>query len=140
MNFEALVAIVVHVAVLITAQVTGQMHPIQMLLENISIKEVFLAEIAPRMGQDLGTAITRWVTVLDMRAQFLHVIDALLSDEYRATFDADETESFLMRGFHVAPQAFLVREILLMGAIRDKAGKRAELHALDFGCAIGVVD
>jgi len=48
-----------------------------------------------------------------MHAQFLHMVDALLSDENSAAFEADETESLLMDGLHVTPQALLVGECLL---------------------------
>ena len=78
--------------------------------------------------------------MLYMQSQLLGVIDALLANENGATLEADQTESLLVRRLHVASQALLVRELLLVLAIVHQACQCAQLHALDFRVAIGVVD
>ena len=78
--------------------------------------------------------------MLDMQSQLLGVIDALLANEDRATLEADQTESLLVRCLHVAPKALLVRKLLLVLAIVHQTGQCAKFHALDFRVAIGVVD
>ena len=92
-----------------------------MLLKGHAVKEEFLAEVAPWMRQDLGTALRSRVTIVDMVSEFLHVIDALLSDKHCATLEANETKCFLMSSLHVSSQALLVREMLPRLAVVDQA-------------------
>ena len=130
MHLKRLVVVVVHVAILIATQVTRQVHAIQVLNEHIAIKEELLAKVTPRVREDLCTTITRWVSMLDVPSQVLHVIDSLLTDEHCAALKADETKGLLMRVFHVASQAFLVWEVILGRALVDQASQSSELHAL----------
>ena len=130
MHLKRLVVVVVHVAILIATQVTRQVHAVQVLNKHIAVKEELLAEVTPWVGEDLCTTITRWVPMLDVSSQVLHVIDSLLTDENCAAFQADETKGLLMRVFHVAPQAFLVWEVILGSALVDQASQSSKLHAL----------
>ena len=65
------------------------------------------------MRQDLSSSVTSRITVFNMHAQFLHMVDALLSDENSTSFEAYQAEGLLMDGLHVAAQALLVGEGLL---------------------------
>ena len=130
MHLKRLVVVVVHVAILIATQVTRQVHAVQVLNKHIAVKEELLAEVTPWVGEDLCTTITRWVPMLDVSSQVLHVIDSLLTDEHCAVLKADETKGLLMRVFHVASQAFLVWEVILGSALVDQASQSSELHAL----------
>lgn len=58
--------------------------------------------------------------MFDMASEFLHVVDALLSDENGAAFETDQTECLLMNCLHVAAQAFLVRERVFCRTISDQ--------------------
>ena len=49
------------------------------------------------------------------------MVDALLANEYRATFKADQAERLLVRVLHVSPQALLIRELLLVLTVVHKA-------------------
>ena len=89
----------------------------QVLAEDIAIEEELFTEIAPRMRKDLRAALVRRVPMLYMLSQLLHVVDALLANEYRAALQADQTERLLMRGLHMPPQTLLVRELLFMVAV-----------------------
>ena len=101
------------------------MHPVEVLTEDVAVEEELFTEIAPGMRQDLSPAVTRWVAMLDVRSQLLHVVDALLANEDGAALQTDEAESFLVRGLHVAPQALLVRELLLVLTVGDQAGEHS---------------
>ena len=68
MHLKPLIAIVEHIAIFLTAQMTRQVHAIQMLLEQIGIKEVFFAKVTPWMRQDFGSTVTGWITMLNMVA------------------------------------------------------------------------
>ena len=93
---QRVIVVVEHVTVCFTTQMTRQMHPVQMIMENSGIKEELFTEIAPRMRQYLCATITRWITVFNMIAQLLHVIDSLLSDKDSASFQTHQTEGLLM--------------------------------------------
>ena len=86
MDFQRLIVVVVHVAVLLAAQVARQVHSVEVLLEAVDVEEVLLAEVAPRVGQYLSAPITRRVTMLNVVSQFLHVVDALLPYKHSAPF------------------------------------------------------
>mgnify|MGYP001206290784 FL=1 len=79
------------------------MHSVQMLTEYVAIKEELLTEVTPGMRQDFSTTLTGRISMLNVLPQLLHVVDPLLANEDCAAFQADETESFLMRGLHMAP-------------------------------------
>ena len=116
------------------------MHPVQVLAEDIAIEEELFTEVAPRVRKDLGAALVGRVPVLYVLPQTLHVVDALLSNEDGAALQADQTERLLMRGLHMSPQTLLVRELLLVVAVGYQTCERSELHALDLGRPVGVVD
>ena len=121
-DFQRLITIVEHVSVVLTvAQVTRQMHAIQMLLEQVGVEEELLAEVTPWVRQDFCASLRCCITVLNVIAQLLHVIDALLTDKYCAALDADQTEGLLMSGLHVTTQTLLVRKCLLRVAVVDEA-------------------
>ena len=124
-DFQALIIVVIHLAVMLTAKMAVQVHAVQMLFKLISIEEVLFAEVAPRMRQNLGASVAGRVTVLYVLAQRLHVIYALLADEHGAAFEADFAESLLMHLLHVPSQALLVRELLLVGATRNETSQLA---------------
>lgn len=86
MYLQGLIVVVVHVAVLLAAQVTRQVHSVEVLLEAVDVEEVLLAEIAPGVRQYLGAPVAGRITMLNMVPQFLHVIDALLPHKYSAPF------------------------------------------------------
>ena len=125
MDFKGLIIVVKHVSVGLAAEVTRQMHTVEMLGKTIVIEEEFFTKVAPGMRQDLSPAVTRWITMLDVRSQLLHVVDALLANEDSAALQADKAESFLVCGLHVAPQALLVWELLLVLTVGDQAGEHS---------------
>ena len=103
MHLQLLIVVVEHVAEVLAAQVARQVHPMQVLAEDIAIEVELFAEVAPWVRQDLGAAIVRRVSMLYVRPQLLHVVYTLLSNEDGAALQADQTERLLMRGLHMAP-------------------------------------
>ena len=86
---QRLVVVVVHLLVVVTAQVTRQMHAIQMFHERVHIEEELLAEIAPRVRQDFGATVRGGIAFLDVASQVLHVVDPLLANEHGPSLEAD---------------------------------------------------
>lgn len=103
MNFKSLIVVIKHVTEVLSTEMARQMHFMKMLAENTAVKEEFLAEIAPRMGQNLGTLLICRITMLDMGSQLLQVVDSLLANKHCTALKADQTEGLLMRGLHMAP-------------------------------------
>ena len=66
MGLQRLIIIIEHVPEILPAQMTGQVHLVQMLTKHAVIEEIFLAEIAPWVRQDLRVVCASWITVLDM--------------------------------------------------------------------------
>ena len=96
----------------LAAEVTRQMHTVEMLGKTIVIEEEFFAKVAPGMWQDLGSSVTRRVTVLDVITQLVNMVDALLADEHCASLETDQTKCLLVCFFHVAPQTLIIGEVL----------------------------
>ena len=65
-NLQLLIVVVEHVAEVLAAQVTRQVHPMQVLAEDIAIEEELFTKIAPWMRKDLGTALVCRVSMLNM--------------------------------------------------------------------------
>ena len=118
-DFERLIIVVEHISVLIATEVTRQMHTVEVLSKDDIVEEEFFAKVTPRMWQDLGSLITCRVTVFDMITQLLNMVDALLADEHCATLETNKAECLLMCFFHVAPQAFIIREMLFRRTITN---------------------
>ena len=116
-DLERLIIVVEHISVSIATEVTRQMHTVEVLSKTDIIEEKFFAKVAPWVRQDLCPFIISRVTVLNMITQLLNVVDALLADEHCATFETDKAECLLMSFLHVAPQTFLIREMLLSRTI-----------------------
>ena len=66
MGLQRLIIIIEHVPEILAAQMTSQVHLVQMLTKHAVIEEIFLAEIAPWVRQDLRVVRTSWVAVLDV--------------------------------------------------------------------------
>ena len=96
MDFQRLIVVVVHVAVLLAAQVARQVHTVEVLLEAVDVEEVLLAEVTPRVGKDLSALLIHWVTMLNMAPKGLHGVQALFPNEHGATLDANFAESLLV--------------------------------------------
>ncbi len=111
-----------------------------MLDERVAVEEELLAEVTPWVRQDFSTAVRCGVSLFNVAPQVLHVVDPLLPDEHGSAFKANETESLLMRVFHVASQTLLIWEVLLRGTLVHKASQSAKLHALNLGGSVRVVD
>ena len=72
------------------------MLSIQVIDKYEFIEEILLAEVAPRMRQDLCLLICASVSLLYMLFNLLDVVEPLLSNEYQATFQANFAKSLLM--------------------------------------------
>ena len=95
------------------------MHTIEMLSKTDVIEEKLFTKVTPGMRQNLSSSIARRVTVLDMITQLLNVVDALLADEHCATLETNKAKCLLMCFLHVAPQAFIIREMLFCRTITN---------------------
>jgi hypothetical protein len=111
------VVAVVHVLVMLVAQVTCQVHSLQMVQKDLVVEVVLLAEVAPRMGQDFCTLLRPWVAVLNVISQLPHVVDALLSDEHRPARQTHLAESLLVRTLKVPSERLHIREVLRACAV-----------------------
>jgi len=118
-HLQRLVVVIEHITVVLPAQVAPQMVTVEVLVKYSTIEEELLTKIAPWMRQDFCTSVTGGVSMLDVTPELLHVVDSLLADEHGAALEANQAESLLMGRFHVAAQAFLVGEGLLLAAIAD---------------------
>ena len=76
---QTLVVFVEVVFVKLVAEVTRQVHSVQMLLKLQLVKVELLTEVAPRMRQDFSALFSPRVPVLNVVPQLLNVIDTLLS-------------------------------------------------------------
>lgn len=93
---EGRVIRVVHVFELVVAQVTRQMHPLQVVQENEVVEEVLLAEVAPGVGQDFGALFGAGVAVLNVASQLFDVVDSLLTNKDGPASEANFAECLLM--------------------------------------------
>jgi hypothetical protein len=98
------VVVVVHMLVIITAQVACEVHSLQVIMEEQLIKEELLAKITPRMWQNFSTFLRPNITIFNVVSQRLYVVNALLSNEDCATGQANLAKSLLVSCFHVASQ------------------------------------
>lgn len=80
-SLQAPVVSVVHVFVEVAAEVTRQVLPVQVVYELQLVEEVLLAEITPRVRQNLRLPVRPRVSLIYMGAQLVQVVQALLSDE-----------------------------------------------------------
>ncbi len=111
------VVAVVHVLVMLVAQVACQVHSLQMVQKDLVVEVVLLAEVAPRMGQDFCALLRPWVAVLNVISQLPHVVDALLSDEHRPARQTHLAESLLVRTLKVPSERLHIREVLRACAV-----------------------
>jgi len=102
-DLQRVVVLVVHVLELVVgAQVARQMGPLQVVHEAELIEVVLFAEVAPGVGQDLGTPLVGGVSVLDVLPELLDVVDAVLANKDSAALETDFAESFLVHRLEVA--------------------------------------
>ena len=140
-NFQRVVVLVVHVLELVVgAQVARQVGSLQVVHEGELIEVVLLAEVAPGVGQDLGTPLVGGVSVLDVLAELLDVVDSVFANEDGAALETDFAESFLVHGLEVASERLDIRESLRRVAIVHQTLQRAKLHPRGFSPCILVVD
>ena len=96
-SLQSLICLIVHILVVFTAQMACKMHSIQMINEYQLVEEVFFAEIAPRVRQDLSLLFSARVSMFDMlRKLFAHIVESLLSDKHQAALHAYFAESLLV--------------------------------------------
>jgi hypothetical protein len=72
-----------------------------MVLEDLIIKEIVLAEIAPRMRQDLSLSIITDISIFNMILDSLDIVKFLFTDKNQSSLKTNFTESLLMLVFHV---------------------------------------
>ena len=63
---QRFIVVIVYILVVLTAKMTRQMHPTQMIKECLIIKEEFFAKLAPWMRQDFGATLISGISVLQM--------------------------------------------------------------------------
>jgi hypothetical protein len=78
------------------------MKLMQVLLESLCVVEELFTEVTPGMRQDLSPTIGPGVTIFNMRAQFLDVVNTLLTNKDRAALETDFAEGLLMDLFEMA--------------------------------------
>lgn len=63
------------------AKIACQVQLVKVFLKRLRVIKELLAEVAPRMRENLRAALVRSVAVLNMRPQFLNMVNSLLADE-----------------------------------------------------------
>ncbi len=72
-----------------------------MVLEDLIIKEIVLAEIAPRVGKDLSLSIITDISIFNMILDSLDIVEFLFTDKNQSSLKTNFTESLLMLVLHV---------------------------------------
>ncbi len=122
MRFQRQIRLVVHIFVMVPAQMTCQVLSIQMIDEHQLVEEILLAEITPGMRQYLCLSICARISLLNMLLQLLvDVVESLLSDEDEATFHTNFAKSLLVLSLQMLLQSLNVVELVPRIAIKDKA-------------------
>lgn len=101
-DFKRGVVFVMAVLLEVSAEIACQMKLMQVLLESLCVVEELFTEVTPGMRQDLSPTIGPGVTIFNMRAQFLDVVNTLLTNEDGAALETDFAEGLLMDLFEVA--------------------------------------
>ena len=96
MFLKRLIVRVIDILEVLSAEMTRQMQPAQMVKEHLVIVKVLFTEVAPGMRQNLRSSFISWISMFKMVPQILFVVDSLLSDEHGATFKTNFAESFLV--------------------------------------------
>lgn len=121
MRFQGQIRLVVHVFVMVPAQMTCQVLSIQMIDEHQLVEEILLAEITPGVRQYFCLSVRTRISLLNMLPHMLDVVESLLSDEDEATFQTNFAESLLMLSLQMLLQSLNVVELVARIAIKDKA-------------------
>ncbi len=84
-SFQVCILLIVHVFIVIPAQMAGEVLSIQVIDENQVIEEIFLAKVTPRMGKDLCLFVCTRVSLLNMLLEELNIVEPLFSDKDETT-------------------------------------------------------
>lgn len=101
-DFKRGVVFVMAVLLEVSAEIARQMKLMQVLFESLCVVEELFTEVTPGMRQDLSPTLGPGVTIFNMRAQFLDVVNTLLTNEDGATLETDFAEGLLMDLFEMA--------------------------------------
>lgn len=108
------------------------MHPLQVVKENLLVKEKLFAKITPRVRQNFSALFWTHITVLNVGSERLDMIDALLSDEDGATCETNFAKCLLMSCFQVTSQRLHIWEALSALTIVHQTLQRAQFHSSCF--------
>jgi len=101
-DFKRGVVFVMAVLLEVSTEIACQMKLMQVLLEGLCVVEELFTEVTPGMRQDLSPTLGPGVTIFNMRAQFLDVVNTLLTNEDSAALETDFAEGLLMDLFEMA--------------------------------------
>ena len=101
-DFKRGVVFVMAVLLEVSAEIARQMKLMQVLLESLCVVEELFTKVTPGMRQDLSPSLGPGVTIFNMRAQFLDVVNTLLTNEDSAALETDFAEGLLMDLFEMA--------------------------------------
>jgi len=101
-DFKRGVVFVMAVLLEVSTEIACQMKLMQVLLERLCVVEELFTEVTPGMRQDLSPTLGPGVTIFNMRAQFLDVVNTLLTNEDGAALETDFAEGLLMDLFEMA--------------------------------------
>lgn len=103
MFLEAFIVFIVHVLVLVTAEMASEMNSAQMIMELYIIEKEFLTEVTPRVRKNLCPFIGAWISTLYVFPQVVKVIYSLFAYKDSTAFQTNFTKSFLMLTLQMAP-------------------------------------
>ena len=112
MDFQVLILFVIHVFVVLPAQMAGQVVAINVVEETQIVKQKLLAKVAVRMGKHVSVSAIRAVSVLNVASQCFDMVKSLFSNKNSSSFQAYLAESLFMLSFHVSLQRGHVRKLL----------------------------
>ena len=98
-GLQACVVLVIDVLVVVRAQVARQVIAAEMFKKLHIIEEEFFAEVAIRMWQYLAELVVPEVTLLDVSAECIYVVQSLLPNKHRSSFQTNLTECLFMASF-----------------------------------------
>ena len=85
-NLQRIVVFVKPILFKVAAQIARKMKLVQVLFKALHIVEEFLAEVAPRIRQNLSPSFCSSVSIFNMRSKFSHMVDPLLTNKYGSSF------------------------------------------------------
>ena len=98
MTLQARIALIIHVPVVVAAQMTSQMFAVDMVVKGDFIEKEFLAEITVWMWHYFSVFVISHITIFNMVSQLFYMVESLFTDEDAPALKAYFAECFFVVG------------------------------------------